>query len=144
MLTQMVYISKEVHKFTDEELVDLLKKSRQNNVALGITGMLLYKSGKFLQVLEGETDVVEQLFDRIRNDPRHHAFIPLSIVPVKQREFGDWSMAFGNLSNLDLHNVEGYSQALEEDLEFERFSSNAPGARSLLDIFKNTPQLLDF
>ena len=144
MLTQMVYISKAVQEFTDKELVDLLQQSRQKNAALGITGMLLYRSGNFLQVLEGETEVVEQLFERIRNDPRHHDFIPLSIVPAKQREFGDWSMAFGNLNNLSLQDMEGYSPALEKDQDFEPFLSDAPGAHALLNIFKNAPQLLDF
>ena len=144
MLTQMVYISKASQEFTDEGLVDLLEKSRQKNAALGITGMLLYKSGKFLQVLEGNTEVVEQLFDRIRNDSRHYDFTPLSIVPVKQREFGDWSMAFGNLNNLSLQDIEGYSTALEEGQDFEPFASNAPGAHAMLNIFKNAPQLLEF
>ncbi|MEB0262865.1 MULTISPECIES: BLUF domain-containing protein [unclassified Mucilaginibacter] len=45
--------------FTTKQLKDLLKESRDNNIRVGITGLLLYNDGAFMQVLEGYEDPVK-------------------------------------------------------------------------------------
>ena len=50
---QLVYISAANHEFTEKELHELLSKARKNNESYGITGMLLYHQGSFIQALEG-------------------------------------------------------------------------------------------
>jgi Sensors of blue-light using FAD len=68
-----------VKPFSTEELTDLLRKSRDNNAALGITGMLLYKDGNFMQVLEGDEERVRALATKVSQDRRHRGFIQLEL-----------------------------------------------------------------
>jgi len=58
MLYSLVYVSSAVTFFSSAELVTLLEKSRANNTRLGISGLLLYKDGNTMQLLEGERDIV--------------------------------------------------------------------------------------
>lgn len=75
------------------DLQSLLATSVRNNRRLGITGLLLYAHGGYMQVLEGEGDAVPLMFDRIRQDPRHRRVTVLLRGPVEQRSFGQWAMA---------------------------------------------------
>jgi hypothetical protein len=59
------------------ELTALLTGARINNETLGISGMLVYHDGSFLQILEGECDVVGALFDHIAKDDRHTSCVSL-------------------------------------------------------------------
>jgi hypothetical protein len=68
------FSSAKVH-FSDESLLNLLKKSRENNLRFGITGMLLYKSGCFIQSFEGSKEAVYQLYKNICADVTHHNII---------------------------------------------------------------------
>ena len=56
----LVYTSHATHPLTPEDLIELLRESRENNKAHHITGMLLYLNGKFIQILEGmKGDVIK-------------------------------------------------------------------------------------
>ncbi|MHB1206888.1 MAG: BLUF domain-containing protein, partial [Rhodospirillaceae bacterium] len=70
-MLQLIYASAAVKPFTPEALKVLLAKARAKNSAAGITGMLLYHAGSFLQALEGPNDAVASLFKVIEKDPRH-------------------------------------------------------------------------
>lgn len=94
---QLGYASAATHPFTDEELVELLTKSRANNAGRGVSGLLLYHEGSFLQVLEGERQVVENLFDKIEEDPRHTDKLLLFRREDVERCFDDWTMGFHHL-----------------------------------------------
>ena len=92
-LLQMLYIS----TVTSAEAVNLpaiLAAAQRNNRARDITGLLMFNGKRFLQVLEGPSNAVEETFARIQCDPRHRAHVVLSRKTVEKREFGDWSMAF--------------------------------------------------
>jgi len=67
----LIYVSSAVTEFSKSELVDLLESCHANNANLGVTGMLLYKDGNFMQALEGNEDVVRGLHAKIALDPRH-------------------------------------------------------------------------
>ena len=62
---QLVYLSSASQPFSEDDLVALLTQARQNNTAHGLTGMLLYKDGNFMQVLEGDEAEVRRLFHTI-------------------------------------------------------------------------------
>ena len=68
---QLIYASHAKHAFDETELVSLLKASRTKNLKLNITGMLLYKDGIFMQLLEGDETEVRKLFSTIKHDNRH-------------------------------------------------------------------------
>ncbi len=112
VLTSLVYVSSAVELFSHAELRALLDTSRRNNTRSGITGMLLYKDGNFMQVLEGPATCVRDVHERIGRDPRHTGLITLMNRPIAQRQFVDWSMGFRNLADSELHATPGYSEFL--------------------------------
>jgi hypothetical protein len=95
---QLVYVSTAKELFSAEELERLLKLARAANHALGVTGLLLYSDGNFMQVLEGERDRVLALMARIRRDPRHKDIRVIFEEDAPGRDFADWSMRFRHLS----------------------------------------------
>jgi hypothetical protein len=64
-MIQVSYISRSSHPMSAAELLSILMSSRENNQASGITGMLLYGNGTFLQVIEGEDAVIDRLVERV-------------------------------------------------------------------------------
>ena len=93
-MIQIVYASAAREPFTPEALDTLLSKARIRNTAHDVTGMLLYHTGSFLQVLEGPPDAVQLIFSSIVRDPRHVHTEVLHNQLIDQREFQDWSMGF--------------------------------------------------
>jgi hypothetical protein len=88
-----------------DDLLLLLNQSNTRNHGHGLTGMLLYLEGKFLnkvegrfmQVLEGNERDVKEIFEKIKQDPRHHSLIMLKQSSTNDRNFGTWSMGFKSL-----------------------------------------------
>ena len=95
----IVYISSAVQLFSDADLIALLEQSRQKNAGLEITGILLYKDGDVMQLLEGPDEAVSQLAKTIYADRRHSGIIQLIEQNISRREFPDWSMEFQNLGS---------------------------------------------
>jgi hypothetical protein len=132
----LIYASSAVTEFSSSELVDLLAKCHQNNAELGITGMLVYKDGAFMQALEGDEDVVRALYAKIGLDRRHAGLITLLQGPVAERQFPEWSMGFRDLNAPDVLASMGYSQFLNTPLTGTEFSSNPALCQKLLTTFK--------
>lgn len=76
------------------EIDQILSTSRKNNDLVGVTGALLFSSGFFGQVLEGDTAAIETTFERIQQDPRHSDVVLLDFKPIMARSFGSWAMAY--------------------------------------------------
>lgn len=91
-----MYQCQEADPLTDEQISVILDVSRRNNAQLGITGMLLYRNGRFLQVLEGQRENVLALIQTIRRDPRQKAFTVL-YESEWPRLFAQWHMDFRKL-----------------------------------------------
>ena len=53
------------------EIDSILKSAHKNNPVMGITGALLFSGGYFCQVIEGEEENIESLFEIIQMDNRH-------------------------------------------------------------------------
>jgi len=111
---QIIYYSSATAPFSQTDLTDLLTKARENNSRLGVTGMLLYKDGNFIQLLEGEEATLKALYDTISHDPRHQGSTIILEEPVEQPLFGEWSMGFRNLNDADIQKIPGYSQFMNE------------------------------
>jgi hypothetical protein len=132
----LVYVSSAVTPFSKAELAELLSVSHQNNARLGITGMLLYKDGNVMQVLEGEETAVLELYSRIGRDPRHNGLLTILKGPVEGRQFPDWSMGFRDLRADALDNVPGYNEFLNTPLTGQEFTSDPTRCQRLLMTFK--------
>src|SRR5436309_800677 len=91
---QIVYSSKATHPMSTEELTDILAVAQPRNLVADITGILLYRNGDFLQVLEGPVDALSFLLEKLNRDSRHSEVRVLLDGQVSARAFGAWSMAF--------------------------------------------------
>lgn len=113
-LTSLVYMSVATDDLTDDQLVAVLREARLRNDALGVSGILLAKGGRFMQVLEGPAWSVEDRFAAILRDPRHQDVQSLSRESIEARRFDGWSMAFGNPTDEDLRVEPGFNTFLTE------------------------------
>ena len=77
-----------------DELEEILQHARGSNAMKGITGALIYVDGVFLQILEGETDTVQELMARISKDVRHETVTVLKQGEISCATFSDWKMAY--------------------------------------------------
>ncbi|MEO5819763.1 MAG: BLUF domain-containing protein [Vicinamibacteraceae bacterium] len=136
MLHFLVYVSSATVLFSKEELLALLASSRENNHRLGVSGMLLYKDGNLMQVLEGERDTVRGLYARIATDPRHKGVLLLMEGSCEARQFEDWSMAFRDLTASDEEVVAGYNEFFNTPLTAAAFAANPSRAQKLLMTFR--------
>ena len=135
-MIQLVYVSSAVSRFDDGSLMKLLDVSRRNNEAVGITGLLLYRDGNFMQVIEGEREVVLALHRRIEADLRHHGLITMISQEIAQRDFSQWSMGFRNMTDPALEQMPGFSDFLNIDFAELGASQNTSKANRLLDVFR--------
>jgi hypothetical protein len=135
-MISITYISFATQPFSARELLDLLAVARQNNGKLAVTGMLLYREGSFMQVLEGRPANVHGLFARIGRDQRHHELKSILREPIQERMFPDWSMAFQDLDSADARNAPGFSEFLNTPLTSAKFADDAGRVRKLLGLFK--------
>ena len=138
-MIRFVYTSSSVKPFSNDELLLLLDRARRNNSKLGITGMLLYKDGEFMQALEGGEAQVHSLSAQIAKDPRHKEIMTVLDSPCTEREFPDWSMGFRNLNDMAPQEVPGYSTFLDSPLRAHTFVNNPALCRKLLLLFKTKP-----
>lgn len=136
-MISLTYVSAATTFLNPTELIALLNTARANNVALGLTGMLLYKDGNFMQVLEGEEAPLRHLYKKIEKDRRHSGLIKLLDHPVETRQFPSWSMAFTNLDDVTPAAVPGYSEFLNLFLTEPSFQQNPTRAQKLLTTFRN-------
>ncbi len=135
-MTSIIYVSSAVQLFSTADLARLLEVSRRNNAKRGVTGMLLYKGGNFMQVIEGEEPDVRALYEKLKLDPRHTGFFTLLEETISARQFHDWSMGFKNLDDTALTEVEGYHNLLEVPFLNEAFSAQPSRAKKLLTMFR--------
>ncbi len=104
-----IYISQAVGEPSEDDLFDLLEQCRRNNVKKGLSGMLMYGDGTYLQCLEGEPADVDELLKTIDADPRHTAVKILRRVPITSRQFTDWSMGFERVTEKSFADTSGLS-----------------------------------
>jgi len=132
-----MYVSSARQKFGPPELAELLTRARDKDSRLGITGMLLYKAGLFLQVLEGETTQVRDLYTTIVNDPRHRACSVVQEGAITRRQFSDWSMGFRNLDDSAVKHLPGYTPFMENPRLFADIKDDPNGCWSVLRVFRD-------
>lgn len=92
---RLIYHSRNLIKRSSgsSELLKIVRSAERNNLALALTGALLFDKDHFVQVLEGERSKVTRLFIRISQDPRHKELTIIEARDVAERQFPNWSMA---------------------------------------------------
>jgi len=132
----LVYISQATHVFTERDLLDLLIKARHANSKAGVTGMLVFIRDRFIQLLEGEQDVVEALYDRIKKDARHKKVQILLEGNLPGRLFTNWSMGFKSLGLPEFEELSGYRDPEKYFLQNPPTDSSHPALVFLHLFFK--------
>jgi len=92
MLVRLLYASRANQPFAPADVDAIASASHTNNPRHGITGVLCYGGGVYLQALEGSREAVSQLFTNIVRDTRHHDILLLHYHEVNEREFAGWTM----------------------------------------------------
>jgi len=114
MLVRLLYASRAVDN-SAEAINSILTHSRHYNPTCGITGILCYGGGVFLQAIEGGRMAVSDLFGHIQKDPRHKDVILLDFEEISERRFGGWTMGTVNLLKLNHSILLKYSEKAELD-----------------------------
>jgi hypothetical protein len=99
-LRRLIYISSATGDIGQAQLDEILNRSRSNNAARGLTGLLLFHDGCFFQVLEGEAAAIEQTYATISRDARHGGVILLESRQVQERGFPQWTMGYVRANQL--------------------------------------------
>jgi uncharacterized membrane protein (DUF373 family) len=139
-MIQLSYISTATRSMNTDDLMDILRTARAHNADRGITGMLLYSNGTFVQVLEGEEAVLDDLLARIKRDTRHTALRVLERKKIEQREYADWSMGFKRVSREKLRNTPGLSDFFEQDFDADNLGDRLSLIHKLLGHFRREEQ----
>lgn len=135
-MRRIIYCSQATHDFSPDELLALLDLSRRSNETCGLSGMLLYSSQSFLQVLEGETPQLRATYDRILVDTRHTSLRLLLDAEVPAPLFPDWTMGFEHVDDVDLaEELDGFTPATDYPLVNPDLISNAGVAQTLLTLY---------
>ncbi len=101
MLVRLMYASRANPAVDQDELISILRKSKANNPSQGVTGVLCFSEGIFLQALEGGRSAVNKLYNRIATDSRHTQVELLSYEEIGERRFAGWSMGQVNITRLN-------------------------------------------
>lgn len=113
-MLSLIYSSVATRQLDAADLTQLLEQSRNANARTDVTGMLLFRNGYFLQLLEGPDVEVRTKLRTIKQDERHTKVTVLIEDLIEHRQFPDWTMGFP--TDHDLVDVPGY-RATFDDLE---------------------------
>jgi hypothetical protein len=115
-LKTLTYTSWASPSITDQDVEAILRSARTNNPLQGLTGVLIFNGGAFMQVLEGSEDAVDDIVELIRHDPRHSNFFVREERIITERSFPDWSMAYLQMDRDEFVGEQAVRRALERSM----------------------------
>ncbi|MGZ8162925.1 MAG: phosphate-starvation-inducible PsiE family protein [Methylobacter sp.] len=136
-MIQTTYISTPTRPMTTDDLMDILNNARLNNVCMGVSGMLLYTGTEFIQILEGEEKVIEELLDTIKKDSRHRDFRIIEKKKITAREYADWTMGFKRVDKEEVRDIPGLNKFFDTDLSGGIDTNKLKLINNLLNHFRN-------
>jgi hypothetical protein len=128
MLVRLLYASRAVDK-NPEAIEAILVQSRQFNPASGITGILCYGGGIFLQAIEGGRSAISELYGHIQRDARHKDVVLLQYQEITERRFGGWTMGQVNMEKINSSILLKYA----EKPELDPYSASGAVSMALLE-----------
>ena len=137
MLVRLLYASRAVDSSADA-IAGILSQSRLYNPTSGITGILCYGGGIFLQAIEGGRSAVSELYGHIQKDPRHKDVVLLDFEEISERRFGGWTMGTVNLLKLNHSILLKYS----EKPELDPYSASGKVSLALLEELMATASII--
>jgi hypothetical protein len=138
MLVRLLYASRSSGPVSQLTIDAILERSRANNPALGITGVLCHGGDVFMQVLEGGRDAVNGLYNRIASDARHKQVMLLHYEEISERRFAGWTMGQVNLARINPSVLLRYSPRPVLD----PFSTSGKASLALIEELIATAQIM--
>jgi len=131
-LRRIVYTSQASEQFSKRSLLDLLHESRAFNTIDNISGVLMHRNGYFLQVIEGESEAVDNLFKRLLRDPRHNEVKIIHDTFVNSLLFSDWAMGCADFDEPELSMLPGIRTDLSDSQVVEDLIIRLPEIAAFL------------
>lgn len=137
MLVRLLYASRALD--TSPGAIDaILAQSRQYNPTSGITGILCYGGGIFLQAIEGGRTAISDLYGHIQRDARHKDVVLLQYEEISERRFSGWTMGQVNILKLNQSILLKYS----EKPELDPYSASGKVSFALLEELMATASII--
>ncbi|MCB0461616.1 MAG: BLUF domain-containing protein [Flavobacteriaceae bacterium] len=95
----LCYVSSAKSSLTDLDIDHLFRVNKRNNTKYGISGILVYNYGNFLQILEGDKQTIYFLFEKISQDSRHNNIIKLIDASTDEHIFEGYDSGFVIVEN---------------------------------------------
>lgn len=136
-LIQLVYVSlSSSNELSEDDLKNLLVEIRKKNKVKGVTGLLLYNNGSFIQVIEGEKLMIRSLYNKIEKDSRHNTIVMLAENKIKKRSFPDWTMGYFQISNKQAAQIPGFSDFIDPESRRKILENSTTEVMYLLNSFR--------
>jgi hypothetical protein len=100
-----------------------VRGSRQCNHANGLTGLLVFGAGGFMQLVEGESTDVDAVYARIARDPRHEVLMHTG-RPIARQHFPDWQMGYVRLGAAAERAIKGFAALFEEGCDLDQIQAS--------------------
>ena len=91
-LKSLTYVSQAAPDLSERDLVEIHEAARHLNALDGVTGLLVFDGKRFLQIIEGAEEAIDDLTGRLRRDQRHSGLEIRDERLIDDRSFPDWSM----------------------------------------------------
>lgn len=128
-LYHFVYCSRAADGVDETEVGRLVKLAQRNNLARGITGVLVFGSGVFFQWIEGPAADIQKLIANLHSDPRHYDIVSLSQSEERrERLYPNWEM--------ERVEPEGIRAVLQDALESAEDQNNVAALERILAHFE--------
>ncbi|MDO5626433.1 MAG: BLUF domain-containing protein [Pseudomonadota bacterium] len=112
MLVRLLYASRAVDA-SPKAIESIFASARQHNHEQGVTGILVYGDGVFMQAIEGGRAAINALYATILRDARHQDVQLLHYQEITERRFGGWTMGLVNADRVNSGVLLKYSERAE-------------------------------
>lgn len=136
-LNHLIYTSHARPGFNRQDLVDVGASAGKYNPARSITGCMVLCEGRFLQVLEGGLLAINECYQRIVTDPRHHGVTLIEVARIDRRRFGQWSMKW-----IYAADIAGTAEVLRRFLPEAQFTPELLSGKACVDLLAECAELL--
>lgn len=137
MLVRLLYASRAVDT-RPEAIESILHQSRDHNPSTGVTGVLCYGGGIFLQAIEGGRMAINALYGHIQRDERHKDVVLLQYEEISERRFAGWTMGEVNMTRVNASILLKYA----EKPELDPYSVSGKVSLALLDELMATASII--
>ena len=125
-LYHFVYCSRAADGVDGDEVNRIVESAQRNNLAHGITGVLVFGSGVFFQWIEGPAAQIQRLILSLHGDSRHYDIVSLSQgEEERERLYPNWDM--------ERVEAEDISAVLQDALESAEDEINAAALKRILE-----------